>query len=150
MNAGLAIGLSKEKEKKYDISVEHEFSYNSNITSQNNTRIHYNSNTLSVNGTIYIKKVWSIVNDYRFYSRQKTVQFNNNLNTHIWNARLQRTFKKDEFTAYFTVRDILNQNIGIERNFNSNTYSEVTNDRLKRYFLIGFTWDFKNKGAKTK
>ena len=70
-----------------------------------------------------------------------------NLNNHIWNARLQRTFKNNEFTAYFTVSDILNQNIGIDRNFYGNTYSEVTNDRLKRYFMIGFTWDFKNKAV---
>jgi hypothetical protein len=94
--------------------------------------------------------VWSIISDYQFYSRQKTVQFNNNLDNHLWNARLQRTFKNNEFTAYFLVRDILNENIGIERNFFSNTFTEVRNDRLQRYFLLGFTWDFKNKGAKTK
>ena len=90
------------------------------------------------------------MSDYHFYSRQKTIQFSSNLNTHIWNARLQRTFKKDEFTAYFTVRDILNQNIGIQRDFYSNTYTETINDRLKRYFLIGFAWNFKNKSATTK
>jgi hypothetical protein len=150
LSTGISISLSKEKEKKYDISVSHQFDYNTNTTSQNNTRIHYNTNTFSFNGTIYIKKVWSIVNDYTYYSRQKTVQFNTALNTHIWNARLQRTFKKDEFTAYISARDILNQNVGIQRNFYSNTYSEVTNDRLKRYFLVGFTWNFKNKGASPK
>ena len=63
---------------------------------------------------------------------------------------MQRTFKKDEFTAYILVRDILNQNIGIERNFFGNTLSEQTNDRLKRYWMIGFTWNFKNKGTATK
>lgn len=148
LNAGMQVGLSKTKEKKYDLSISNEFNYNSNTTSQNQTKIHYNTNTLSFNGTVYYKKVWSIINDYQFYSRQKTLQFNNNLNSHIWNARLQRTFKKDEFTAYFTVRDILNQNIGIQRNFYGNTYTEVINDRLRRYFLVGFTWDFKNKGGK--
>jgi hypothetical protein len=147
---GLNFGLSKSNEKKYDISLGDGIDYNSNTTSQNNTKIHYITNNVSVDGTIYIKKVWSIISDYNFYSRQKTVQFNSAINTHIWNARLQRTFKKDEFTAYFTVRDILNQNVGIQRNFYSNTYSEVINDRLKRYFLIGFTWDFKNKPAKAK
>ncbi len=104
----------------------------------------------SFNGTLYIKKVWSVISDYQFYARQKTIQFDNNLNNHLWNARLQRTFKNNEFTAYILVRDILNQNIGIERNFYSNTYSEVINDRLKRYFLVGFTWDFKNKATKAK
>jgi hypothetical protein len=150
LNAGLSTWISKMKEKKYDVSISNEFNYNSNTTSQNSNKVHYITNTLSYYGTIYIKKVWSIGTDYQFYFRQKTSQFNNDLNNHIWNMRLQRTFKKDEFTAYFAVRDILKQNIGIERNFYSNTFTEVRNDRLKRYFLVGFTWNFKNKEVKSK
>jgi hypothetical protein len=145
---GAGASLSKSKEKKYDVSIRDYFSYNSNTTSQNDTKIHYISNRLSFDGTLYIKKVWSINAKYEFDSRQKTFQYDNNLNTHILNALLQKTFKNNEFTAYLLVRDILNQNIGINRNFSGNTYSEVRNDRLKRYFMIGFTWDFKNKGTK--
>ena len=55
------------------------------------------------------------------------------------------TFKENEFTAYFLIRDILNQNTGIERNFYGNTSTEVRNQRLRQYWMIGFTWDFKNK-----
>jgi hypothetical protein len=97
---------------------------------------------------VYYKKVWSLITDYEFSFRQKTLQAANNLTTHIWNAQLQRTLRHDEFTFYFKVRDILNQNVGIDRNFYGNTYYEETNDRLKRYFMVGFTWNFKNKGAK--
>jgi len=146
---GISMWIGKNKEKKYEISAGNEFSYNSNTTSQNETRIHYYSNTLSFNGTLYIKKVWSIATDYQYYVRQKTIQFNSNIDNHIWNARIQRTFNNNEFTAYFVIRDILNQNVGIERSFYSNTYSQVINDRLKRYFMIGFTWDFKNKRSTT-
>ncbi len=142
---GLNVWINKSKEKKYDFSIQNEFSYNSNTTSQNDTKIHYNTNTVSINATLYMHKVWSVITDYQYYYRQKTLQFNNKLDYHILNARLQRTFKNNEFTVYITVRDILNQNVGIERNFYGNTYSEVVNDRLKRYFLMGFTWDFKNK-----
>jgi hypothetical protein len=92
--------------------------------------------------------VWSLNTDYSYFFRQKTVDADKDLKTHLWNARLQRTFRHDEFTTYFMVRDILNQNIGIERNFYGNTYTQETNDRLKRYFMIGFTWNFKNKGSK--
>ena len=83
-----------------------------------------------------------------FFARQKTPQFQTNLTNHIWNARLQKTFKENEFTAYIMIRDILSQNIGIERNYYGNTTSEVTNQRLKQYWMIGFTWDFKNKAPK--
>ncbi|MEO7293077.1 MAG: outer membrane beta-barrel family protein, partial [Ginsengibacter sp.] len=150
LNAGFNVGLSKSKEKKYDISVNNEFGYTRNTSSQNNTKVHYNTNTVSVNGTLYSMKVWSLIVDYRFYSRQKTAQFSNGLNTHLLNARLQRTFKSNEFTAYVSVRDILNQNVGIQRYSSGTSYSETINDRLKRYLLIGFSWDFKNKAPKVK
>jgi hypothetical protein len=142
---GMDFGINKSKEKKYDFSLGNGIYYNTNTTSQNSTKIHYITDNVRIDATVYIKKVWSISTDYNFDYRQKTASFKNALNTHIWNAKLQRTFKKDEFTAYFAVRDILNQNLGVQRNFYGNTYSEVINDRLKRYFLIGLTWDFKNK-----
>ncbi|MDQ6762553.1 MAG: outer membrane beta-barrel family protein, partial [Bacteroidota bacterium] len=142
---GINMWLSKSKEKKYDVSIQNDFSYNSNTTSQNDTRIHYTNYSLEFNGTLYIQKVWSIITNYQFNARQKITPLDNNLTYHILDARLQRTFKKDEFTAYISVKDLLNQNIGIDRNFYGSTYSEVINDRLKRYFLVGFTWNFKNK-----
>lgn len=144
------IWISKSKEKKYDFSINDQFNYNSNTTSQNDTKIHYASNTIYVNATVYYKKVWSISTDMQIYTQQKTPQINTNLNSTQWNARLQRTFRDNEFTAYFTVHDILNSNIGVDRSFYSNTYTQTINDRLKRYFAIGFEWDFKNKTAKSK
>lgn len=144
------IWISKSKEKKYDFSINDQFNYNSNTTSQNDTKIHYASNTIYVNATVYYKKVWSISTDMQIYTQQKTPQINTNLNSTQWNARLQRTFRDNEFTAYFTVHDILNSNIGVDRSFYSNTYTQTINDRLKQYFAIGFEWDFKNKTAKSK
>jgi hypothetical protein len=149
LNSGLSIWLSKNKEKKYDISIGNDLSYSRNTTSQNNLVNSFWMNTLNVNATVYYKKVWSATTEYSFFARQKTAQFQNQLNNHLWNARVQRTFKKDEFTAYILIRDILNQNIGIDRNFFGNTTTEITNLRLQRYFMIGFTWNFKNTGAKT-
>ncbi|MDP4285788.1 MAG: outer membrane beta-barrel family protein [Bacteroidota bacterium] len=150
VSPGVYFGISKSKEKKYDLSIGDNFNYNANTTSQNGTKIHYNTNTLSINATLYIKKVWSLISDLQMYSRQKTPQFTSNLNSTQWGARIQRTFKNDEFTTYFSVHDILNQNVGIDRNFSSNTYTQITNNRLKRYFSIGFEWDFKNKASKAK
>ena len=149
LNAGVQLYLSKTKDKKYDFSISNDFSYNSNSTQQYNTKINYNTNELRLDATIYLKKVWSLKTDFNYFVRQKTPQFQNNLSNQLWNARLQRTFKKNEFTAYFSIRDILNQNTNVQRNFYSNTLSEVRNERLRQYWLIGFTWDFKNKSAAT-
>ena len=148
LSAGMSMYISKSKDKKYDISLSNDFSYNSSKTSQNTFKTNYYINTVSADITLYFHKVWSINTDYQFYVRQKTEQFPNDLNSSLWNARFQKTFKNNEFTAFFKVRDILNQNIGVDRNLEGNILSETRNDRLKRYWLIGFTWDFKNKGSK--
>ena len=147
---GISLQLSKQKEKKYDFSISYQYNYNFNTTSQNTTKIHYNTNEIDFNGTLYIKKVWSISSDFEYYSRQKTPQISSNLNSNQWGAKLQRTFHHDEFTTYISVHDILNDNIGVTRSFNGNTYSQVTYDQLKRYFMIGLEWDFKNKASKAK
>jgi hypothetical protein len=147
LNAGFRLYLNKSKDKAYDITVNNNFNYNSNSTQQFNTKIKFNTNETGINATYYLKKVWSLQSDFNYFVRQKTPQFQNNLSNQLWNAKLQRTLKKDEYTLYFSVRDILNQNTGIDRSFNSNTLSEVRNDRLKRYWMLGFTWNFKNKTA---
>jgi len=149
-NMGLGFWMSKSKDKKYDVSLGNDFNLNKSKTNNSAGNYSYSTNTLQLDATVYYKKVWSIQSDYQFYYRQKLNNNTTDLNNNMWNAKLQRTFKNNEFTAYLKVRDILNQNIGIERNFYQNTYTEQRNDRLKRYFLVGFQWDFKNKGSKTK
>ena len=156
LSAGTSLSISKNKDKKYDISISNNYTYTRNKTSVSNSSgsdgniSFFSTNTLSSDATIYYKKVWSINTNYDFVYRQKTSPYSNNLNNHLWNAKLQRTFKNNEFTAYLQVRDILNQNIGIDRNFNGVVYSEERNDRLKRYWMIGFAWNFKNKAPKAK
>ena len=150
LNAGVYLNADKSKDKKYDLSLNDNFSYSSNRNSQTNSTSHFFSNTLNINATMYIHKTWSINTEYELESRQKITQSSGNLNNQLWNAKLQKTFKKDEFTFYFKVRDMLNQNVGITRSFYSNTYSEQQNDRLKRYWLLGFAWNFKNKNAAAK
>lgn len=150
LSGGMNIYFSKSKDKKYDFSISNNFSHNTNTNGQTDTRNNYNTNTFSVDATVYYKKVWSIQSDYNFYYRQKFTKDDVNLNNQMWNARLQRTFKKNEFTAFVMARDLLNQNIGINRNFNGNFFKEERNDRLKRYFMVGFRWDFKNKAPKAQ
>jgi hypothetical protein len=156
LSAGSSFSIGKSKEKKYDFNIENDYRYNRNKNSAANqgkgtgSISYFSTNTLSANATVYYHKVWSVNTDYGFYYRQKTSEFSEDLNNHLWNAKLQRTFKNNEFTAYLQVRDLLNQNIGVERNFNGVTYREERNDRLKRYWMLGFTWDFKNKAPKAK
>ncbi|MFV8269061.1 outer membrane beta-barrel protein [Flavobacterium sp. GT2N3] len=150
LNSGFSIYLNKSKEKKYEFSLSNRFSNNRNSTSQNNEVKSFNTNNLDLDIGVYFREKWKLSTDYNLNSRQKTVDFQTNLTNQLWNARLQRTFKNDEFTAYILVRDILNQNIGINRYVYENIIGEEQNDRLKRYAMIGFTWNFKNKGQTIK
>ncbi len=146
-NAGVSLYISKSKDKKYDISASYSPNYNIQKTSQNNNKISYFTHNLGLDATVYYKKVWSLNSNFDLNIRDKTAQILGITNS-LWSARLQRTFKKDEFTVYVLVRDILNQNIGVDRNFFSNTFTETRNDRLKRYMMLGFAWNFKNKATK--
>ena len=144
------VNLSKSKEKKYDFTIQNDFGLNTNESSIYNRKIKYNTYTLGLNGSVYLKKVWKLSSDFEFNYRQKTSDFPNNVNNNLWNAQVERTFHNDEFTVFGTVKDILNQNIGLDRSFYGNTFSEVRNDRLQRFWMIGFRWDFKNKTAAAK
>ncbi|MEP7095084.1 MAG: outer membrane beta-barrel family protein [Flavobacterium sp.] len=150
LNSGFGIYLSKFKEKKYEFSLNNYFSNNRNTTSQNDEIKSFNTNNLGLDIGVYFREKWKLSTDYNLYSRQKTVDFQTNLTNQLWNARLQRTFKNDEFTAYIMVRDILNQNVGIRRYVFENIIGEEQNDRLKRYAMVGFTWNFKNKDGAAK
>ncbi len=150
LNSGFSIYLYKSKEKKYEFSLSNNFSNSRSSTSQNDEIKSFNTNNLGLDIGVYFREKWKLSTDYNLYSRQKTTDFQTNLTNQLWNARLQRTFKNDEFTAYIMVRDIFNQNIGIKRSVYENTVSEEQNDRLKRYAMIGFTWNFKNKGETAK
>jgi hypothetical protein len=150
LNTGMSVYLNKSKQKQYDINLSNRFSYNRNSTTQNSEIKSFNTNSLDLDVGVYFAEKWKLSTDYNLNTRQKTVDFQDNLTNQLWNARLQRTFKNDEFTAYFMVRDILNQNIGIQRNVFGNTISQEQNDRLKRYAMIGFTWNFKNRGETAK
>ena len=149
-NAGFSFDVNKSKDKKYDVGIRVGTNYNVQTNTQGTFKNQYFTNDLGANGTIYLKKVWSLASDFSFLGRQKTAQSPAN-NISRWNARLQRTFKKDEFTTYFAVNDILNQNNGFDRTFGQNaSFTETTQNTLRRYWMVGFTWNFKNKAPVKK
>ena len=153
ISPGLEFQLTKAKEKKYIFILQNDlgYSFNSTATSTGTKlKTEYYTNYAIAELTIYLKKVWQFVTRYENTYQGKTIESGNSLQTNILNARIQRTFKNDEFTLYISGNDLLNQNRGISRSFYGGNYSEVINDRLKRYFLLGFRWDFKNKSATAK
>lgn len=72
-----------------------------------------------------------------------------NQNIPFWNASVAKSFLKNKRAEFkFTVFDILNKNIGINRTANSNFIEDVQYNVLQRYFLLSFTFVL-NKGGNT-
>lgn len=149
LSAGFSNNLSKAKEDRYDIGWWNYIGYNSSSLAQNNTKYKYWSLNSEINALIYYKKVWSLRSAYNLEARQKTNQLEG-FTINMVNITMQRTFKNREFTAYISVNDLLNQNRSVESSFSGNTFRENRYDRLKRYFMAGFRWDFKNKATTPK
>ena len=149
-NVSFSVNFRKSKTKLYEINLENNFGYNVNQSTAYNKTIRFKSNTISLSTAYYVKKTWKISSDVEYNYRQKTSDFSNNVNNQLWDAQLEKSFHQDEFTLFFSIKDILNQNIGFDRNLTGNTLTEIRNDRLKRYWMLGFRWDFKNKNAVAK
>ena len=148
VNSGMSFSLNKSKKNKYDVSVSNNYNFNFNQNAQSTSTNKFSTNTLNADATVYYKKVWSFITNYEYFSRGKINEFIGPINNHIVNLQLQKTFKNNEYTVFVKVRDLFNQNISINRSFYANTFIEEENQRLKRYNMIGFSWDFKNKSSK--
>lgn len=59
-STGLGLYISKAKDKKYDISISNNYSYNNTKSSQNG-KSDYSTNSLGFDGTIYYKKFGRLI-----------------------------------------------------------------------------------------
>jgi hypothetical protein len=67
----------------------------------------------------------------------------------IWNAKLSRRFTKTGNLVFsLEAYDILDQNIGINRQILNNVIIDNRTQVIARYFMIGATWRFNNKRTK--
>lgn len=79
--------------------------------------------------------------------RQKTAAFPKNNNVIRWNAQVERKILKDDAAKIrISAFDLLNQNMGFERDISSNFISERTYDTFRRYFMVSLVWNFSKNG----
>ncbi|MFZ2785097.1 MAG: outer membrane beta-barrel family protein [Sediminibacterium sp.] len=78
---------------------------------------------------------------------QKTAVFANQRDVYLVSGSVRKGISKnDQWEIKMHVNDILNQNLGIRRNVNSNFISETTNQTIQRYFLLSLIWNFNKNG----
>lgn len=151
-NSGIRMyyGLTHSKQKKYEFSIDGSWNYSINKVLPTSTVNKFFNWSISSNAEVFITKTFSISAEYNGSFQPANSNIREARNVHLVNGGLKKTFKDNQFTLYLKVRDILDQNTGINRYSYSNVYQEETQQRLRRYGLIGFRWDFKNKAPKAE
>lgn len=145
----LSFYASKQKENKYDISINATPGYTKAKSSVNSTaNASYRTISFGSDASVTFLKTFELSSDISYVAKQKDPRFPADNNYTKWNAGLKRKFMKDVFEAGITVSDILNQNRGYERNFNDYRYTETYYNTLKRYWLLTATWNFNKNHAK--
>ena len=148
-NYTLSNYLEKSKDKKYELRLETRATYtNSTSSVQSNIKTNYWTWTIEPNFDVYLPKKFQVHTDAGANLRQKTSTFNYNTNTFIWNAWIGKKFLKgDALLIKASANDILNQNIGFNRNVSSNYISQNTYSTIQRYFMLSLVWNFNKAGT---
>ncbi|MES2416756.1 MAG: TonB-dependent receptor [Bacteroidota bacterium] len=83
--------------------------------------------------------------NYKFTGKNKV--FDRNFQQLLINTYVGKSFLKNEsLKLTLKANDLLNQNTGYYRTGTSDTFTEVRNSTIKRYFMFSATWDFKKFG----
>jgi hypothetical protein len=134
------------KEEKYDFNFSPSINYfRSTTTLRPDVITQYFTYALYGSTSVYLPKRFGWFIDATYNIRQQTEVFSKNTNNLIVSAFISRKFLKDEsLLAKVGVEDLLNQNIGFNRNASSNYINENTYIVLRRYFMFSLTYNFTN------
>ncbi len=140
------------KDDKYYISIGGDWTYNSSKSSiRSDVVTQFWIHSYQLNGEIELPKKFELNASATYNIRQRTSEFDRNLNTFIINAELVKKFgEKEMFELGLSCRDILNQNIGFNRNANSNFINENVHTILRRYFMIRLTYNINSANRAVK
>ncbi len=143
--------ISYEKEELIDIGIRTDFKYNRNTSSLRPDAVtSFWIQMYEPYIELMLPKKFVIETSCEFNVRERTSEFDRNLNTTILNASItKKFFSKDQLEVGISGYDLLNQNIGFSRNATSNYINENTYSILKRYVLFTLTWNF-TKGPATQ
>ncbi|MES2891073.1 MAG: outer membrane beta-barrel family protein [Bacteroidota bacterium] len=146
---GLGLGVGKYVDNKYNFEIRPNYSFNHSTSDLNaSANIDYWQFSSWINGSVNLPLKFEINTDMNIEVRQKDPRFPANNNYVLWNASLKKKFMDNKLEAEFGVNDILNQNRGFQRNFNSSSFTETYYNTMRRYWMMTVTWNFNSSGAK--
>lgn len=149
-NISFSAYAGKMIEKFYDNSIRASATYTTSTSSiQKNVKVNYWTYSIRPDLDFYLPWKMQIHTDVDFQFRQKTSAFTGNNNVIFMNAWFgKKLLPGDALVIKVSVNDLFNQNIGFNRNVNSNFISENTYSTIQRYFMLSAVWNFtKGLGA---
>lgn len=141
---GAGLEMYKSKQKKYSTYLLVKAGYNINKSSlQPGNENNFPFVEIRPSLAIYFLKKFEIHTDANYLWQQKSKAFSDDFSRVIWNAWLGRTFlQQDQLTIKISCNDILNQNNGYSRTASNNFFSENRYTTIRRFFMLGATWNF--------
>jgi hypothetical protein len=148
-NYSFGFNIYKSKEKKYDFSIQPSATYTDSRSSINTQTVtKYWTYSIQPNLNIYLPLKFFINADAAINLRPKSTVFTNNFNNTLLNGSIGKKFlKNDALVIKMSANDLLNQNIGFNRNTYSNFISQNTYSTIKRYFMLTAVWNFTKAGT---
>lgn len=145
---GLNINLGKYIQNKLNFNFSPTFSWNHSkgtVSSAANADYWTLSGWGNISFTLPHK--FEVRTDADVNIRQKDPRFPQNSNYTKWNASIiKRMLKNNDLELKLEVNDILDQNKGYNRNFNSYSFTESYYNILHRYWLLTLTWNISKNG----
>jgi outer membrane receptor protein involved in Fe transport len=150
-NYSAELSLSKYVKDKFDLYVNAGPSYN---ISKSTLQMFGNSNGRGFNTrgglSVYLPLKFKISSDVDYTYTAPTATFNSDLRRTLLNANISKSFfKADALKLMISGNDLLNQNVGFNRNAFGNMITQSTNTTIQRYFMFTVTWDFNHMGGST-
>jgi outer membrane receptor protein involved in Fe transport len=150
---GFSFNVNQYIPEKINFWVGPRFSYNiNNGTVNTSANAKYWALSGDANFTVTLKKPRiDIGSNVSAQFRQKDPRFPANNNYTIWNANISKRFlKEDKLEIKFSLNDILDQNRGYQRNFDSYSFTETYYQTLRRFWLVSAVWNLSKNGKPAK
>jgi len=148
INGSLGLNLSTNIEKKMSFYFTYRAGYNVSTSSINIDAVtEFWTQSIYFDFSYTFKNDWIFFTDLSYEYRQKLSPTDRNNNVFALNTSVEKKLsKKNDLTAIFSVKDILNQRINFNRDISSNYITESSFTALQRIALISLRWKFnKNK-----
>ncbi len=138
------ISISKNIEKKMDLYLSYNPTYTRSSSSINKGQVtKYWLQTIYFDLSYTISPGFMLSNNIRANYRQKLSPNDRSTNAFIWNINLEKKISKQkDLAVVLSVNDLLNQQIGFNRNVSSNFISESTYTMVQRYAMLSIRWKF--------